>query len=154
MAIHERDLFDTYTDQPAWPHPHDEGAFTTGCPECDATRAVLSIQVELRLAVRDLWIYGWAPSELADEIRRRTASVDARDLIIHALVDEDAERSEQAKTEEWTQAVAFLAAASAVSGVAPGWVARWILQRDDPDAAQAVLFDVLDVLQDMRLSRT
>ena len=152
MAIHERDLFDLSDDQPAWPHPHDDGAFTTSCPECDATRAVLSIQVELRLAVRDLWISGWAPTELADEIRRRTDSIDARDLIVHALVDEDAERSEQAKTTEWTQAVTFLAAAAAVEGVARGWVARWILQRDDRDAAQAVLFDVLDELQDMRLS--
>lgn len=149
MAFHERDLFDMSADQPAWPHPHDEGAFTASCPECDTARAILSNQVELRLAVRDLWVSGWAPTALADEIRHRTDSIDARDLIIHALVDEDAERSEQARTKEWTQAVIFLAAASAVERVAPGWVARWILQSDDCDAAQAVLFDVL---QDMRLS--
>ena len=152
MAIHDRDLFGRSADQPAWPHPHDEGAFTAGCPECDATRVVLSIQVELRLGVRDLWISGWAPAELADEIRRRTGSIDARDLIIHALLDEDAERSEQAKTEEWAQAVTFLAAASAVEGVTTGWVARWILHRDDREAARAVVVDVLDALEDMRLS--
>lgn len=106
----------------------------------------------LRLAVRDLWISGWAPTALADEIRRRTNSIDARDLIVHALVEEDAERSEQAKTEEWTQAVTFLAAASGVESVEIGWVMRWIVERADRDAAQEVLFDVLDALQDMRLS--
>lgn len=152
MATHERDIFDTSTNQAGWPHPDDDGAFTANCPECEATRAVLSIQIELRLAIRDLWIAGWEPTELADEIGRRTASVNGRDLIVHALVDEDAKRSEQAKTEQWTQEVTFLAAAAGVEEVALGWVARWILQSDDSDAAQSVVLDVLDVLQDMRLS--
>jgi hypothetical protein len=150
MAIHERDLFGTSADQPAWPHPHDDEAFTTGCTECDAARAILSIEAELRLGIRDLWISGWSPSEIADEVRRRTGSIDARDLVIHALLGEDAVRSDQAKTEEWTQAVAFLAAASGVEAVAVGWIARWIVERDDSDTAQTVLLDVLDVLHDMR----
>jgi hypothetical protein len=66
MAIHERDPFDTSADQPDWPDPHDDHEFTAGCPECDATRAVLSIEIELRLAVRDLWIAGWTPVDLTD----------------------------------------------------------------------------------------
>lgn len=152
MAIHERDTFDTTTDQPAWPDPHDDGAFTAGCPECDLTRGLLSVQAEIRLAVRDLWISGWHPDELVDEVGRRAASFDARELIVHALVDEDAQRSAQARTEAWTQAVTFLATASGVVEVAPGWVGRWILQSDDPDAATNVLLDVLDILNDMRLT--
>jgi hypothetical protein len=151
MATHERDLFDTSIDHAGWRHPDDD-AFTADCPGCEAIHAVLSIQVELRLAIRDLWIAGWAPTELADEIRHRTGSAGARDLIVHALVDEDAKRSEQAKTEQWTQEVTFLAAAAGVEKVALGWVAGWILHRDDSDAALAVVLDVLDVLQDMRLS--
>ena len=151
MTIHERHLFGTSADQPAWPHPHDEGAFTSGCPECDAVRAILAIEIELRLAVRDLWISGWTPNELANEIRRRTGSVDARDLVVHALVDEHAARSEQAKTEEWTEAVVFLAAASAVKEVEAGWIARWVARRNDRDAAQAVL-DVHDVLREMQMA--
>jgi hypothetical protein len=150
MAIHERDLFDTSTDHAGWRHPDD--AFRADCPGCEAIHAVLSIQVELRLAVRDLWIAGWAPTELADDIRRQTASVDARDLIVHALVDEDTQRSEQARTERWTQEVTFLAAAAGVEEVASGWVAQWVLDRDDSVAALRVACDVLDVLQDMRLS--
>lgn len=152
MAIHERDLFDTSTEQPAWPHPHDDGAFSAGCPECDATRAVLSIEAELRLGVRSLWIVGWEPAELVDEVRRRVSSIEARDLIVHALVDDDAGRSEKARTQEWTRAVTFLANASAVEGVETGWVARWVFERNDRDAACAVLLDVLDALVDMRLA--
>jgi len=149
MAIHERDLFSTSADQPAWPDPDDDHEFTAGCPGCDATRAILSMEIELRLAVRDLWVLGWSPTDLADEIRRRTDSVDARDLVVHALLDDDARRSEQAKTDEWTRAVTMLAAAAAVEPVTTGWVARWIISRDDPDAASAVLLDVLDALVDL-----
>ena len=110
------------------------------------------IEAGFSLAVRDLWVSGWTPADLADEVRRRTGSIEARELIVRVLLDEDARRSEQARTEEWTQAVTFLAAASAVEAVATGWVARWILlQRDDRAAARAVL-DVLDVLEDMRRS--
>jgi len=151
MAIHERDLFSTSADQPAWPHPHDEGAFTTGCRECDATRAILAIETDLRLGVRDLWISGWTPNELANEVRRRTGSIDARDLVVHALADEHAARSEQAKTEDWTEAVVFLAAASGIEEVETGWIARWVARRNDRDAAQTVL-DVLHVLRDMQMA--
>jgi hypothetical protein len=149
MAIHERDPFSTSADQPAWPHPHDDHAFTVGCPGCDTTRAILSIEIELRLAVRDLWIAGWAPADLVDEVRRRTGSIDARDLVVHALLDENARRSEQAMTEEWTRALTFLAATSGVEPVTTGWVARWFIGRADCDAAEAVLFDVLDALEDL-----
>ncbi len=150
MAIHERDPFDTSADQPAWPDPHDDHEFTAGCPECDATRAVLSIEIELRLAVRDLWIAGWTPVDLTDEVRRRTDSIDARDLVVHALLDEDAHRSDQARTDEWSDALTFLAAAAAVEPVTTGWIVRWIGGRDDCASASAVLVDVFDALDDLR----
>ncbi|MEP1125428.1 MAG: hypothetical protein ABJH68_16200 [Ilumatobacter sp.] len=148
MAIHERDLFDTSTDQPAWPHPHDESAFTTGCPECDFTRMVLSIQRELRLTVRDLWISGWTPNGLADEIRRRIGT-GARDLVIHALLDENETRSDQAKAEDWTRQVACLATEAGVDDCDTGWVARWTFRQKDRTVAGIVLFDALDALHDL-----
>lgn len=150
MAIHERDLYDTSDHAPAWPHPHDDGVFTAGCPDCDVTRAILAVEIELRLAVRDLWIAGWTLSDLADEMRRRTGSAGARDLIIHASLAEDAQWADQAKTDAWTRELGVLTAASGATEATPGWVARWMMDRTDRDAAQELVLDVIDELGDAR----
>ncbi|MEP2372312.1 hypothetical protein [Ilumatobacter sp.] len=109
---------------------------------------VLSIQRELRLTVRDLWISGWTPNGLADEIRRRIGT-GARDLVIHALLDENETRSDQAKAEDWTRQVACLATEAGVDDCDTGWVARWTFRQKDRTVAGIVLFDALDALHDL-----
>ena len=44
----------------------------------------------------------------------------------------------------------MLAAAAAVEPVTTGWIARWIIGRDDREAATEVLLDVLDALDDLQ----
>lgn len=148
MASEERDLFDIDDDRP-WPSPHHHWRFTSGCPECDATRFMLTAEYDLRTASLDLWVAGWTPGELIDEVRRVTGRPLAADLTALALIVDDSHRSPQARPDKWIAEIGMLRTTTGFDDVHPGWLARWAVTQSEPSVASSTVLAVVRVLDDL-----
>ena len=138
----------THDDHPDQHCGTDHISAREECADCDAIAAayVLSLERDLLKLSVDLWIAGWQPEELVDEVRRSTDSDRACRVAAHLLIVDDSRRSAQDRTARWCEGIAALHDANDVSDVATGWVIRWATAQADPHMAARCLDDVARTL--------
>jgi hypothetical protein len=159
MAIHERyiDDPDDHHGASPWPNPCDDSEFTPGCPGCDAARIMLALEAELRMCSLDLWVAGWTPTDLLDEVRSASGSTGARDFMVQVLLVDDSHRSEQARNTPWNDAIASLRAMTGQTDVSAGWLGRWLLNHETTSSTERdvamTLETMLDLLEPLATTR-
>lgn len=151
MALHQRDINadDDDQSQPPWPSPDDHHWFTDGCPECEAARSSLMMEQDLRDCSLRLWVAGWSPIELLDEVVRTTGLANARDFMVQVLLVDDSHRSDQARTREWTDRVVALRAMTGIDDVSSGWFIRWVVANQFSVEAECIANGTLRTLYDL-----
>lgn len=152
MALHERNIHADDNDdhsQPPWPSPDDHTMFTEGCPECEAARSSLTMEQDLRDCSLRLWVAGWSPIELLDEVVRTTGLSNARNFMVQVLLVDDSHRSEQARTQEWTDRIVALRAMTGIDDVGPGWFIRWVVANRFSVESECIANGTLRTLYDL-----
>ncbi|BAN03917.1 hypothetical protein [Ilumatobacter coccineus] len=151
MALHERDIHADDDDpaQPPWSAPIDHDVFTDGCPACEAARAAISMEFDLRQCSLRLWVAGWSPIELLDEVVRTTGLARSRDFMVQVLLVDDSHRSDQARTPEWTARIDALRAMTGISDVADGWFVRWAVANRCSVESECIANGTLRTLYDL-----
>lgn len=151
MALHERNIHadDDDQSQPPWPSPDDHHMFTDGCPDCEMARASLVMEQDLRECSLRLWVAGWSPIELLDEVVRTTGLTKSRDFMVQVLLVDDSHRSDQARPREWTDRITALQAMSGIDDVSIGWFIRWVFANQFSIESECIANGTIATLYDL-----
>lgn len=151
MALHEHDTTaDDDSTRPRRPTRSDHAEFVEGCPVCEAERAAVAMEHELRECSLRLWADGWSPIELLDEVVRTTGLASTRDFMVQVLLVDDAHRSGQARPPEWTARITALRAVSGIDDVDDGWFVRWVVANRFSVESECIANGTLRTLHDLR----
>lgn len=120
-------------------HPDDLSPteLCEGCPACDlfAREQVMRLEIDMVRLSLELWVAGWSPSELIDEVRSATGLTRSIGLVAQIVLVDDSHRSEQARPPMWSTEIEQLRARTGISDDAAGWLARWIAANACADQA-------------------
>lgn len=151
MALHERNTHadDGDRNQPPWPSTDDHHMFTAGCPECEMARAALLMEEDLRDCSLRLWVAGWSPIELLDEVVRTTGLAKSRDFMVQVLLVDDSHRSDQARPSAWIDRITALRAMSGIDDVSVGWFIRWVFANQCSVESECIANGTIATLHDL-----
>lgn len=119
------------------------------CPGCRMLVELFEVEAALRDCSLRLWVAGWSPIELLDEVVRVTGLAGSRDFVVQVLLVDDSHRSEQARTPQWTSRITALRAMTAIDDVSLGWLGRWIVVNHYSVESECILNGTLRTLQEL-----